>query len=178
MKLMLRTVSVVLVGTVLFALGATPALCGEEFCAMSGTLVKVEVDKNKALDWGKDRRKVAIIAADSDSWAILALSKSSDDIAILVGPAGVFFGVAGKGGREVSARDAEKAFGRDFRELRETVKKEMGDLWKADVVKISGGDVQPLSDAVGLGILEKKGREWELATQNCAGADLDVSELR
>jgi hypothetical protein len=178
MKRTVQALSGILVGTALFALGAAPAVCADEFCAMGGTLVKVEVDKDKALDWGKDRRKAVIAAADGDKWVVLALSRSSDEVAIRLGADGVFFGLAGKGGREVDARDAEKAFGRDYRELREAVKKEMGDLWKAGVVKISGGDVQPISDAAGLGIREKKGRDWELATQSCTGTDLDASELK
>jgi hypothetical protein len=177
MKLMVRALSMVAVGAVAFSLGASPALCADEFCAMGGVLVKAEVDKDKALGWAKDRRNVAIVAADSDTWAALSLSKSDKDIVVMVRPEGVFFGVAGKG-REIDARDAEKAFGRDFKTLREVVKREMNDLWKDGVVKISGGDVQPLSDAVGLGTLERKGRDWELTAQDCKGNSLDISDLK
>jgi hypothetical protein len=45
-------------------------------------------------------------------------------------------------------------------------------------VKIDGADVQALSDAAALGTLEKKGRSWELATQDCKGTDLDASALK
>jgi hypothetical protein len=38
--------------------------------------------------------------------------------------------------------------------------------------------VQPLSDAVGLGALEKKGRSWELTTEDCKAQDVDTSALR
>jgi hypothetical protein len=176
MKRTVRTLAGVLVGMGLFTLGATPALCGEEFCAMGGTLIKAEVDKDKALAWGKERRKAAVAGEDTDEWSVLSLSTSADEIAILVNAQGVFFGVAGKGGDEVSPRDAEKAFGGDLRKLRESIKKEMGDLREAGAVKIAGSDVQPLSDAAGLGTLAKD-RDWALTTQDCKGVDLDASGL-
>ena len=178
MKLTVRALLVVLIGAVLFSLGAVPAMAGDEFCPMSGTLIKAEVVKDKAVDWAKSRRKVAILAVDTDTWAVISPSRSADDIAVLVGPNGVFFGIAGKGGREVSERDVEKVFGRDFRTLREVVQRELTDLWKDGVVKISGSDVQSASDAVGLGTLEKKGRDWELTAQDCKGTDLDIAELK
>jgi hypothetical protein len=178
MKLTVRALTMVLTGTVLFSPGLAPAMAADEFCPMSGTLVKAEIVKDKAVDWAKSRRKAAILAVDTDTWAVVSPSRSADDIAILVGPNGVFFGVAGKGGQEVSDRDAEKAFGRDLRTLREVVQRELTDLWKDGVVKISGGDVQAAADAVGLGTLEKKGRDWELTTQKCAGLAVDVSEVK
>jgi hypothetical protein len=177
MKKTVKTLAVVLVGAGLVAFAAAPAVCGDEFCAMGGTLIKVEVDKDKALDWGKDRKKATIAGADSDAWSVLTLSKTDDDIAILVTPGSVFFGVAGKGGNEVDARDAEKAFGKNLAKLSDAVKKEVGELWKAGAVKIQGSDVQKLGDAVGLGTLEKD-RDWELKTQDCKGLDVDASELK
>jgi len=177
MKQTLKTLAVVLVGAGLVAFVAAPAMCAEEFCAMGGTLIKAEVVKEKAIEWGKDRKKATIAGVDADTWSVLTLSKSDDDIAILVTPGSVFFGVAGKGGREVDARDAEKAFGKDLRKLTEAVKKEMGELWKAGAVKIQGADIQLLINAVGLGTLEK-GRDWELKTQDCKGTDLDASDLK
>ncbi len=107
---------------------------------------------------------------------MLTLGKSDDNIAILVGPGTVFFGVAGKGGNELSDREIEKAFGKDLRKLSDAVKKEITELWKAGAVKIQGADVQKLVDAVALGTLEKD-RDWELTTQDCKGTDLDASEL-
>jgi len=178
MKRTVRALAVVLVGAGLFTLGATPALCADEFCAMGGTLIKAEVDKDKALAWGKDRRKVVVAGEDTDEWSVLTLSTSSDDVAILVKAGSVFFGVAGRGGREVDERDAEKAFGSGLRKLKESVKKEMGDLREAGAAKIAGSDVQPLSDAAGLGTLEKDGREWKLTTSDCKGLDLDASDLK
>lgn len=178
MKRTVRALAVVLVGAGLFTLGASPALCADEFCAMGGTLIKAEVDKDKALAWGQDRRKVVILGADTDDWSVLTLSTSSDDVAILVKAGSVFFGVAGRGGREVDERAAEKAFGSNLRKLKESIKKEMGDLRDAGAVKIAGSDVQPLSDAAGLGTLEKKGRDWELTTDKCTGEDLDASDLK
>jgi len=177
MKQTVKTLAVVLVGAGLVAFAAAPAVCADEFCAMGGTLIKAEVVKEKAIEWGKDRKKATIAGEDTDTWSVLTLGKSDDDIAILVGPGTVFFGVAGKGGREVDARGAEKAFGKDLRKLTEAVKKEMTELWKAGAVKIQGADVQKLADAVALGTLEKD-RDWELKTQDCKGMDLDTSDLK
>lgn len=177
MKQTLKTLAVALVGTGFVAFAAAPAVCADEFCAMSGLQIKAEIVKDKALEWGKDRKKAAVAGEDSDAWTVLALSKSDDDIAILVTPEYVFFGVAGKGGREVDARDAEKAFGKDLKNLTEAVKKEMRELWDAGAVKIQGSDVQQIADAVALGTLEK-GRDWELTTKDCTGKDLDASDLK
>ena len=178
MKQAFKTLAVVLVGAGIVAFAAVPAMCADEFCAMGGTLIKAEVVKEKAIEWGKDRKKATIAGEDTDTWSVLTLGKSDDDIAILVGPGTVFFGVAGKGGREVDARGAEKAFGKDLRKLTEAVKKEMTELWKAGAVKIQGADIQQLANAVALGTLEKSGRDWELKTQDCKGLDLDTSDLK
>jgi hypothetical protein len=178
MKRTVQALAAVVVGAAVLALGAGPAVCADEFCAMSGTLVKVEVVKDKALAWGKDLKKATISGEDSDEWSVLTIATSANDIAILVNASGVFFGVAGKGGQEVDARDAEKAFGRDLGDLKEAVKKVMGDLWKEGAVKVEGGDIQKLSEAAGLGTLEKSGRDWELKTQDCTGLDLDASALK
>ena len=177
MKKTVKTLAVVLVGAGLVAFAAAPAMCAEEFCAMGGTLIKAEVVKEKAIEWGKDRKKAISVGEDTDIWSVLTLSKSDDDIAILVGPGTVFFGVAGKGGREVDARGAEKAFGKDLRKLGDAVRKEMTELWKSGAVKIQGADVQKIADAVALGTLEKD-RDWELKTQDCKGMDLDTSDLK
>jgi len=171
-----KVLAIALAGTGILALAAAPALCAdEEFCPMGGTLIKVEVDKDKALDWGRDRRDVQITGEDGDEWQVLTKATTARDIAIRVDAGGVFFGVAGRGG-EVRDRDVEKAFGKDFKELKEAVKKEMQGLWKADVVDIDGKDVQALSDAAALGTLEKD-RDWELATEDCDGVELDASGL-
>ena len=177
MKKTVRTLAVVLVGTGLVAFAAAPAVCADEFCAMGGTLIKAEVVKEKAIEWGKDRSKATIAGEDTDTWSVLTLGKSNDDIAILVGPGTVFFGVAGKGGNELDARDIEKVFGKDLGKLGEAVKKEMTDLWKAGAVKIQGADIQQLINAVALGTLEKN-RDWELTTSDCKGMDLDTAELK
>jgi len=178
MKQTFKTLAVVLVGAGLAAFAAAPAMCADEFCAMGGTLIKIEVVKEKAIEWGKDRKKAIIAGEDTDTWSVLTLGKSNDDIALLVGPGTVFFGVAGKGGREVDARGAEKVFGKDLRNLTEAVKKEITELWKSGAVRIQGADVQLLATAVALGTLEKSGRDWELKTQNCKGMDIDASDLK
>lgn len=177
MKKTVKMLSAALVGAGMVAFAAAPAVCADEFCAMGGTQIKVEVVKDKALEWGKDRRKALVAGEDTDTWSVLTLSKADDDIAILVSAGSVFFGVAGKGRNEVDARDTEKVFGRDFRKLVDAVKKEMTELWKAGAVKMQGADVQQLADAVALGTLEK-GRDWELKTESCKGLDLDASDLK
>ena len=177
MKKTVQTLAVVLVGAGLVAFAAAPAVCSDEFCAMGGTLIKADVVKDKAIEWGKDRKKAIIAGEDTDTWSVLTLSKSDDDIAILVGPGTVFFGVAGKGGNELDAREIERTFGKDLRKLTEAVKKEIGELWKAGAVKIQGADIQQIVKAVGLGTLEK-GRDWALTTSDCKGSDLDTSDLK
>jgi hypothetical protein len=177
MKQTIKTLAAVLVGAGFVAFAAAPAVCADEFCAMGGTLIKAEVVKEKAIEWGKDRKKAIIAGEDTDTWSVLALGKNDDDIAILVGPGTVFFGVAGKGGNELDTREIERAFGKDLRKLVEAVKKEMTELWKAGAVKIQGADVQKLADAVALGTLEKD-RDWALTTADCKGMDLDTSDLK
>lgn len=159
------------------ALAAAPALAGDGFCPMGGMLIKAEVDKEKALAWGRDRRKVTIANEDADDWSVLTLSKSDRDIAILVRDGGVFFGVAGRGRDEVDAAAAEKAFGRDLRDLVDAVKLDLEDLRKADAVKIDGSDVGDLAKAAALGVFEKARRDWERTTPDCTGVDLDASGL-
>jgi len=177
MKQTFKTLAVGLVGVGLVAFVAAPAVCSDDFCAMGGMQIKAEVVKEKAIAWGKDRRKSVVANDDKDTWSVLTLSKADDDIAILVTDGSVFFGVAGKGGREVDARDAQKAFGKDFDKLKDAVKKEVGELWKADALKIQGADVQKITSAVGLGTLEKD-RDWELKTKDCKGLDIDASDLK
>jgi len=178
MKQTVKTLAVVLVGAGLVAFAAAPAVCADEFCAMGGTLIKAEVVKEKSIEWGKDRKQVAIAGEDTDTWSVLTLSKNDDGIAILVGPGAVFFGVAGKGGNELDDREIERAFGKDLRNLTTAVQKEITELWKAGALKIEGADVSQLPKAVGLGTLEKSGRDWELKTSDCKGKDLDTSELK
>lgn len=178
MKQTFRTLAVALVGTGLVAFAAAPAICADEFCAMGGMQIKTEVVKAKAIEWGKDRKQTAVAGEDSDNWSVLTLSKADDDIAVLVTAEYVFFGVAGKGGREVDARDAEKAFGKDFKRLVEALQKEMGELKDAGAVKLAGGEIQQLVNAAALGSVEKSGRDWQLTTKDCTGKDLDTSELK
>jgi hypothetical protein len=147
-----------------------------ELCPMGGVMVKTVTVKEKALDWAKNLQNAAVEGADIDVWSVLALSRADQGIAMLVGPGYVFFGVAGRGG-EVYPKDIEKAFGKDLRKLREAVKKEINELWKAGVVQIEGGDVQKISDAVGRGLLEKEGRDWVLKTTDCQAVDLPASGL-
>jgi len=176
MKRNIRALSVVLVGTCLLAVSATPALAAAEMCPMGGAMVVTGVDKDKALAWATDLSKKAVSGEDTADWTVMTLSRTDKDIAILVGPGYVFFGVAGRGG-EVYPRDIEKAFGKDFGRLRDAVRKTMTDLWKAGVVKIAGADVQKLSDAAGLGAIEKDGTGWALKTKDCQAVDLPASGL-
>ena len=176
MKRNTRALSVVLVGTCLLAVSALPALSAEALCPMGGAMVVAEIDKDKALAWAADLKKKAVSGADTADWTVLTLSRTDNDIAILLGPGYVFFGVAGRGG-EVYPRDIEKAFGKDLGWLRDAVRMTMTDLWKAGVVKIAGADVQKISDAAGLGAIEKDGTGWTLKTKNCQAVDLPASGL-
>ena len=160
----------------MIVLEADPARSASELCPMGGVMVKTVIVKEKALDWAKGLPNVAVDGADTDAWMVLALSRTDRDIAMLVGPGYVFFGVAGRGG-EVYPQDIDKAFGKDLRKLREAVKKEMNELWKAGVVQIEDGDVQKISDIVGRGLIEKDGRDWALKTRNCQAVDLPASGL-
>ena len=159
------------------AAAAVPAVAADEFCAMSGMLIKAEVDKAKVLAWGKDRRKAVVANEDKDYWSVLTLSTLDKDIAILVRDGGVFFGVAGKGREQIDARAAEKAFGRDLSDLRDAVKNELDDLRKAGAVKLESGDASDLGKAAALGVFEKGRRDWEHTTQDCTGTYLDASGL-
>ena len=161
----------------MLATTAAPSLAADEFCPMGGMLVMAEVDKDKALAWGKDRRKVVIAGEDTDDWSVLTLSASDSDIAIVVKAGGVFFGVAGKGGVELDARAVEKAFGRDLRDLPDAIRKDLEDLRNADAVKIDGSDVGDLAKAAALGVFEKGRGGWELKTESCTGTDVDASGL-
>jgi len=158
---------------------ALPARAAAEagICPMGGAMIAAPTDKDKALAWAAGRRRAEVSGEESDAWSVLALSDSSREVAILLGPGGVFFGVAGRGG-EVYPRDIEKAFGSDLRRLREAVRRDLGDLWKAGVVGISGGDVQKIADAAGLGVVAKEGSAWALTTRECQAVDLPSSGLR
>lgn len=176
---MRRTVlalAVVLFGACLLTVGTAPVLA-DELCAMGGAMLKAGIDKEKALDWARDRREVAIANEDGDDWQVLTLSDTDDGIAILVTAEYVFFGAAGRGGREVDERAAQKAFGNELRKLREAVKKDVQELWKAGVVKIQGNEVQAIAGVAGLGVIEKDGRDWKLETEDCQGVDIDTSDL-
>ncbi len=153
-----------------------PARSADEICPMGGVMVKAVVDREKALDWAKGQKNASVAGADTDAWSVLALSRKDRDIALLVGPGYVFFGVAGRGG-EVYPRDMEKAFGKDLGKLRNAVRQEISGLWKDGVMRVEGADVQKIHDAVGLGILEKVGRDWTLKSADCQAVDLPASGL-
>ncbi|HEY6000949.1 MAG TPA: hypothetical protein VI078_16810 [bacterium] len=174
-SILAQAVAVAAAGVLVAA--AVPAFAGEDFCPMGGMLIKAQVDKEKAVEWSKDYRKAVVANEDSDDWSVLTLSKTDDDIAIVVRAGSVFFGVAGKGKAEVDARLAEKAFGRDLRDLPEAIRKDLEALRKAGGVAIEGSDVDNLAKAAALGTFEKARRDWELTKQDCTGTDVDTSGL-
>lgn len=183
MKRTMLTLATALAAAGVLAATAVPSQAADGFCPMGGMLVKAEVDKDKALAWARDRRKVVVAnedkaADDKDNpWSVLTLSVRDRDIVILVNAGGVFFGVAGKGREEIDAPAAEKAFGRELNDLRDAVKNELDDLRKADAVKLESGDASDLGKAAALGVFEKSGRDWELKTESCTGTDVDASGL-
>jgi hypothetical protein len=156
---------------------AAPVLAGDEFCPMGGMLIKAEVDREKAIAWGRERRKAVVANEEKGDWSVLTLSVRDKDIAILLQEGRVFFGVAGKGKDEIDAKAAERAFGRDLGDLRDAVRNELDDLRKAGAVKIESGDASDLAKAAALGVFEKGRRDWEASTQDCTGSDLDASDL-
>jgi len=181
MRTMLRLTMLVAAALVL---GAAAAEARDEFCPMGGTLVRIDVDKDKALRWIADSRqksaeaKVEYGGVREGDWAVLATVSSSRDIVVLVTEKFVFFGAAERDARELTDRNAEKYFGNGLRFLKETVKKEMSELDRAGAVRLSGSEAQDMSDAAGLGILEKSGRSWELKTEGCEGKTLAGSDLK
>jgi len=176
MKKTIAIQSVLVVVAFLLAASAGTALSADPLCPMGGAMVVADADKGKALAWAADLSKKAIGGEDSADWSVLTLSRTSADIAILVTPGYVFFGVAGRGG-ETYPRDIEKAFGKDFRKLKEAVRREAADLDQAGAIKLSGNEVQQLADNAGLGVLEKSGSTWALTTRGCQAVDLPASGL-
>jgi hypothetical protein len=174
-SILAQAVAVAAAGVLVAAV--VPAFAGGDFCPMGGMLIKAQVDKEKAIEWGKDYRKVLVANEDSDDWSLLTLSKSDDDIAIVVRAGSVFFGVAGKGKAEVDARLAEKAFGRDLRDLPDAIRKDLEGLRKAGGIAIEGSDVADLAKTAALGTFEKGRRDWEFTKQDCTGTDVDTSGL-
>jgi hypothetical protein len=177
MKRMVLSLGAAVAVAGMLAAASAPAFAGDEFCPMGGMLIKAEVDREKALAWGRDRRKAVVANEDADDWSVLTLSARDKDIAILVRDGSVFFGVAGKGRSVIDAGAAEKAFGRDLSDLKDAVRNELDELRKADAVKLESGDANELAKAAALGVFEKGRRDWELSTQDCAGTDLDASDL-
>ncbi|HEY6000948.1 MAG TPA: hypothetical protein VI078_16805 [bacterium] len=156
---------------------AAPARAEEDFCPMGGMQVKAEVNRDKAIAWAKERRNAAVVEDEGGEWSVVAQSAAGGDIAILVQPGFVFVGIAGKGNGEIDAREAEKAFGRELRDLADAVKKDLDELQRADVVNLDRRDVADLAAAVALGVFAREGREWKHSTVDCVGTDVDTSAL-
>ena len=182
MKSMLRLT--VLVAAAGLVLGAAAAQARDEFCPMGGTPIKIDVDKDRALRWiESDRQKSAETKVEygdvgERDWAVLTTVPSSRDIVLLVTEKFLFFGAGERDVRELRDRDHDKYFGNNLRSLKETVKRTLSDLDRAGAVRLSGGEVQDMSDAAGLGILEKSGRSWELKAESCEAKTLDASDLK
>jgi hypothetical protein len=143
---------------------------------MGGAMIMAETDRDKALAWAKTRARVEVNDNDAADWSVLTLSVADEGIAVLVEPGQVFFGVAGRGG-ETYPRDIERAFGAGFEKLKEALTKTLSELMPAGVVKIEAADIQAISGAAGLGVLEKGAGGWALTTRECQAVDLPVSGL-
>jgi hypothetical protein len=50
-------------------------------------------------------------------------------------------------------------------------------MWKAQVIDIDGGDVQAISEALGLGVISQDGRDWVLETADCEGMTINLEDL-
>jgi len=113
--------------------------CAATISAMGGRAGQGRGRQGEGLDWGRiaGRRSSP---ADGDGWSVLTLSKTDDDIAILV-PRRVLRRRRPRR-PEIDARDAEKAFGQSCAQPARRGK-EMNDLWKADAVKLPARNIQP-----------------------------------
>jgi hypothetical protein len=128
-------------------------------------MIVAQTDRDKALAWAKSRAKVDINEVDTADWSVLTFSVSDEGIAVLMSPGRVFFGVAGRGG-ETYRQSLEKAFGADFAKLKDAIGKTLADLVAAGAVKLEAADIQALSGAAGLGVLEKGAGGWALTTRD------------
>jgi hypothetical protein len=165
-----------LAGVCMLGSGASSAGAAAEMCPMGGAMIAAETDHDKALAWAKSRPKVEINDAGATDWSVLTLSAVDEGIAVYITPGKVFFGVAGRGG-ETYPKDIEKAFGAGFPKLKDALGKTLADLVAAGAVKLEATDIQAISSAAGLGVIEKGAGGWALTTRACQAVDLPTSGL-
>jgi len=174
MKGFVRTaVMLCLAGSFVF-LGAA-AVGADELCPMGGAMLKVAVDQEKAVEWLDDDRRAYV---PDEGLGISTVSSATDKIGMILTDEFVFFGVADdRDDREADENRMTKAFGNELKFLRNAVQKEVKAMWKAQVIDIDGGDVQAISEALGLGVISQDGRDWVLETADCEGMTINLEDL-
>lgn len=176
MKSFIRTAATFCLAAVIVVTASAAA--AEELCPMGGTLIDIAVDKDKALEWLEDERRAFLLEEEDDLWTITTLSDASDKIAVVMTEGFVFFGVADdRDDREADENRMEKAFGNDFKFLRNAVQKDIKAMWKAQIIDIEGGDVAKIEKAVGLGVLSGERGDWSLTDEDCQAMTVNVDEL-
>lgn len=175
MRFFIRTAAVFCLAMLLTTGGALTAGAGE-LCPMGGVMIKVAVDKDKAVEWLEDER-IAFQLVGDEAWTITTFSSKTDDIAAVLGEDFIFYGVADDKEDEVSDRKMNKAFGNDLDKLSDVVQDEFRELRKADVIDIEGDDVAKVAGAVGLGTLSKDGDEWALEAGDCEAMTVNVGDI-
>ena len=175
MRIFMRTAAVFSLAILLTAGGARAAGAGE-LCPMGGVMIKVAVDKDKALEWLDDER-VAYVLNEDDGWLVTTFNSKTDSIGAVWGEDFIFYGVADDKDNEVSERAMNKAFGNNLDKLKSAVQNEFRELRKNQVIDIEGDDVSKVSGAVGLGTLSKDGRDWVLEAGDCEAMTVNVDEI-
>lgn len=177
MKVLIRTAVLMLLAASVVFPGAGTAQAGE-LCPMGGTMVMAAVDKDKAVEWLEDGRRAFLLNEDGDDWLLKTVSDSSDKIAIVLGAGYVYFGVADdRDDREADEKRMTRAFGNDHRILGTAIQKEIKELWKAGAIDISGGDVQAIAEAAGIGVVSGERQDWELETTDCEPMTVNLDDL-
>jgi hypothetical protein len=156
--------------------GSLSAAAGE-LCPAGGVLIKVAVDKEKAVEWLEDER-LAYLLNEDDGWTVTTFSSKTDDIAAVWGEDYIFYGVADDREDEVRERDMNKAFGNELAKLKDAVQDEFRELRKRGVIDIEGDDVAKIAGAVGLGTLSKDGDDWVLEAADCDAMTVNVDEIK
>jgi hypothetical protein len=176
MKGVVRTVALMLLaGSLVFP--GTAAAGADELCPMGGTMVKIAVDKDKAVEWLEDERRAFLLNEDA-AWELKTLSDASDKIALVLTEEYVYFGVADdRDDREADERRMSKAFGNGNKLLRGAVQKEIKAMWKAQIIDIGGSEVQEISEAVDIGTLSNDGRDWVFEAGDCDPLTVNLEEL-
>ena len=173
MRGFVRTFAMLCLAGSLVVAGAVTA-GADELCPMGGVVVIVALDEDKAVEWLDAERRAYL---PNEGFGIMTASDFSGKIAMVMTAEYVFFGVADDEADDISDKKMNKAFGNELKFLKQAVQKEVKAMWKADVIDIDGGDVQGISQAVGLGTVSQDGSDWVLETADCEGMTVNLEDL-